>query len=191
MNGAYLIGGEDRTSSETFSGMAAATGQSLDGDFAVTPLADIAQACALAAAAFDAYRETARRARVFLEAIATALEARAEAIIARAMLESGLPQAPGRRTGPHHRPAAPVCHGRARRRLGWRGDRAALPDRQPLPRRLASRAIPLGPVAVFGASNFPLAFSVARWRHRLGPRRRLPGGGQGASGPPRHLAPGR
>ncbi|MCH5824192.1 aldehyde dehydrogenase family protein, partial [Salmonella enterica] len=38
----------------------------------------------------------------------------------------------------------------------------AQPDRQPLPRadlRLAN--VPLGPVAVFGASNFPLAFSVA------------------------------
>lgn len=47
----------------------------------------------------------------------------------------------------------------------------AQPERQPLPRadlRLAQ--VPLGPVAVFGASNFPLAFSVAaaipprRWR---------------------------
>lgn len=40
MNGAYLIGGENRTSSETFTGIAAATGQALDGDFAVTPLAE-------------------------------------------------------------------------------------------------------------------------------------------------------
>jgi alpha-ketoglutaric semialdehyde dehydrogenase len=38
----------------------------------------------------------------------------------------------------------------------------ALPDRKPMPRPdLRSRKIPLGPVAVFGASNFPLAFSVA------------------------------
>src|SRR5205085_8001320 len=45
--------------------------------------------------------------------------------------------------------------------LELRFDRA-LPDRKPLPRSdLRERHIPLGPVAVFGASNFPLAFSVA------------------------------
>jgi alpha-ketoglutaric semialdehyde dehydrogenase len=46
----------------------------------------------------------------------------------------------------------------------WNGARIdpALPDRTPLPRPdIRQRAIPLGPVAVFGASNFPLAFSVA------------------------------
>jgi hypothetical protein len=63
MNGAYLIGGENRTSSETFSGIEAATGQPLDIAFSITPLGDIAQACALAAAAFDAYRETTPAAR--------------------------------------------------------------------------------------------------------------------------------
>ncbi len=164
MNGAYLIGGENRTSSETFTGIAAATGQALDGDFAVTPLADIAQACALAAAAFDHYRETTPAARAaFLEAIATALEARAEAIIARAMLETGLPQGRlagelGRTTGQLRLFATVVREG------AWAGAmiEPALPDRQPLPRpALASRAIAVGPVAVFGASNFPLAFSVA------------------------------
>jgi NADP-dependent aldehyde dehydrogenase len=40
-------------------------------------------------------------------------------------------------------------------------DRAA-PDRRPLPKPDIRRMlIPIGPVAVFGASNFPLAFSVA------------------------------
>ncbi|MEO4008213.1 aldehyde dehydrogenase family protein, partial [Chromobacterium piscinae] len=38
----------------------------------------------------------------------------------------------------------------------------AMPQRQPLPRAdLRQRQVALGPVAVFGASNFPLAFSVA------------------------------
>ncbi|PMV39444.1 aldehyde dehydrogenase (NADP(+)), partial [Pseudomonas sp. FW305-3-2-15-C-LB1] len=38
----------------------------------------------------------------------------------------------------------------------------ALPDRAPLPRPDLRRInVPVGPVAVFGASNFPLAFSVA------------------------------
>ena len=46
----------------------------------------------------------------------------------------------------------------------WNGARIdpMLPDRTPLPRPdIRQRSIPLGPVAVFGASNFPLAFSVA------------------------------
>ena len=38
---------------------------------------------------------------------------------------------------------------------------AALPDRAPPRPDLRLRMIPLGPVAVFGASNFPLAFSTA------------------------------
>src|SRR3546814_19188463 len=39
---------------------------------------------------------------------------------------------------------------------------SAQPERQPLPRAdLRQAKVPLGPVAVFGASNFPLAFSVA------------------------------
>ena len=45
--------------------------------------------------------------------------------------------------------------------LGVRID-PALPDRAPLPRAdIRQRMVPLGPVAVFGASNFPLAFSTA------------------------------
>ena len=50
------------------------------------------------------------------------------------------------------------------RRGDFRGVRIdpAVPDRAPLPRAdIRQRQIPLGPVAVFGASNFPLAFSVA------------------------------
>ena len=50
------------------------------------------------------------------------------------------------------------------RKGGWLGLRVdpAMPDRKPLPRSdLRQRKVPLGPVVVFGASNFPLAFSVA------------------------------
>jgi alpha-ketoglutaric semialdehyde dehydrogenase len=50
------------------------------------------------------------------------------------------------------------------RRGDWIGARIdpAMPDRTPLPRAdLRQRFIPLGPVVVFGASNFPLAFSTA------------------------------
>ena len=75
----------------------------------------------------------------------------------------GLPQARitgevGRTTGQLRLFAAVLREG------SWNGARIdpALPDRTPLPRPdIRQRAVPLGPVAVFGASNFPLAFSVA------------------------------
>ena len=84
-------------------------------------------------------------------------------IIARAVAESGLPQARitgevGRTTGQLRLFAGVLREG------SWNGARIdpALPDRTPLPRPdIRQRSIPLGPVAVFGASNFPLAFSVA------------------------------
>jgi NADP-dependent aldehyde dehydrogenase len=164
MDGSYLIGGQRRTSAQTFQGIEAATGQALPGDFAVTTPEDLALACTLAEQAFDHFRETAPETRAtFLEAIATALEKRSEAIVARAMLESGLPQGRlngelGRTTGQLRLFASVVREG------DWAGvviDKA-LPERAPLPRPdLRSRQIPVGPVAVFGASNFPLAFSVA------------------------------
>ncbi len=84
-------------------------------------------------------------------------------LIVRAMAESGLPRARlegerGRTAGQLRLFAEVVRQGDF---LGARID-SALPDRQPLPRpRLGQLMIPLGPVAVFGASNFPLAFSVA------------------------------
>ena len=54
-----------------------------------------------------------------------------------------------------------------------------LPDRKPVPKPdLRRMLMPLGPVAVFGASNFPLAFSVAGRRHRLGVGGGMPGRGE-------------
>ncbi|MGY1893771.1 aldehyde dehydrogenase family protein, partial [Pseudomonas sp. SDT291_1_S447] len=54
----------------------------------------VAQACALAWAAFDKYRETSLEARAsFLEAIATQIEALGDELIERAVAETGLPHA--------------------------------------------------------------------------------------------------
>jgi alpha-ketoglutaric semialdehyde dehydrogenase len=164
MTGAYLIGAQRRTSANSFTGIAAATGEALPGEFFVTPLEDVDAACAMAADAFDAYRETTPEVRAsFIEAIAAALESRAEAIIARAMVETGLPQ--GRLTGELGRTTGQLrLFAKVVREGEWAGAaiEPALPERQPLPRpALAVRQIAVGPVAVFGASNFPLAFSVA------------------------------
>jgi len=125
---------------------------------------DVDRACELAWAAFDSYRETSLEERAtFLETIADEIEAIGEALIERAVAESGLPQARiegerGRTCGQLRLFANVV---RAGEWLDVRVD-PALPDRQPMPRAdLRQRHIALGPVAVFGASNFPLAFSVA------------------------------
>ncbi|TNC58908.1 aldehyde dehydrogenase (NADP(+)), partial [Rubellimicrobium roseum] len=99
----------------------------------------------------------------FLERIAEEIEARGAAITEVGHLETGLPRARmdgerGRTTGQLRLFASHIRQGA---HLDVRHD-AALPERKPLPRpdlRLIQR--PLGPVAVFGASNFPLAFSVA------------------------------
>jgi len=140
------------------------TGQALEPAFAEAGAQEVEQACTAAWDAFDAYRETSLEARArFLEAIADQLLALGQALIDRAVAESGLPA--GRIEGERARTVgqlrlfAEVV--RAGEFLDVRID-TALPERQPLPRPdLRLRNIALGPVAVFGASNFPLAFSVA------------------------------
>jgi alpha-ketoglutaric semialdehyde dehydrogenase len=125
---------------------------------------EIERAAALAVAAFDTYRALPlERRAALLEAIADNVVAIGDALIERAHAESGLPVARlqgerGRTVGQLRLFAKVVRDGRF---LDATID-PAQPARQPLPRsdlRLAK--IPLGPVAVFGASNFPLAFSVA------------------------------
>lgn len=122
------------------------------------------QACAAAEAASWSFGQSSRAARAeLLEAIADAIEARGAAITEIGTQETGLPAARlegerGRTTGQLRLFAQ---HIRAGDYLDRRHD-AALPDRQPAPRpelRMVQR--PIGPVAVFGASNFPLAFSTA------------------------------
>jgi NADP-dependent aldehyde dehydrogenase len=141
-----------------------ATGDVLEPAFGLATHADVAHACALAAAAFDAYRETTPQVRAsFLETIAEQIEAVGEALIERAMLETGLPRArlEGERARTCHQLRLFASVVRTGDALGVRID-PALPERKPLPRAdLRMRRIAVGPVAVFGASNFPLAFSVA------------------------------
>ncbi|MDO8439075.1 MAG: aldehyde dehydrogenase (NADP(+)) [Telluria sp.] len=131
--------------------------------FGLASDAELQQACALADAAFDTYRAIPpeRRAR-FLETIANRIMDLGTVLIERAMKESGLPQA--RLEGERSRTcnqlrlfAQVVRDGR------WQSVAldTALPERTPPRPDLRLRKIGLGPVAVFGASNFPLAFSVA------------------------------
>jgi len=120
-------------------------------------------AAAAAAAAFDAYRATPADARAtFLDRIATAIE-KDDDLIDAAQAETALPTQ--RLAGERARTANQLRMFASLVREGsWvdaRIDRA-LPARTPLPKPDIRRMlIPIGPVAVFGASNFPLAFSVA------------------------------
>lgn len=147
-----------------FRSVIAETGEPHGAPLAVNGPADVAAACGAADAAFDAYRATGREERAaFLERIAEEILAIGDSLVEMAMAESGLPRARlegerGRTVGQLRMFADVVRKGL------WQQLRIdpALPERQPLPRPdLRLRMIPVGPVAVFGASNFPLAFSTA------------------------------
>jgi 2,5-dioxopentanoate dehydrogenase len=164
LSGKLIIGRDRLDGSETFRAVDAASGQSIDPPFSAATPEHVDRACALADAAAVAFAGTTRDVRAgFLERIAENILAIGDPLIERAMVESGLPRARlegerGRTVGQLRLFAAEVRDG------GWLGVTIdpAQPDRAPLPRPdLRLRNIPLGPVAVFGASNFPLAFSVA------------------------------
>ncbi|TBV00599.1 aldehyde dehydrogenase (NADP(+)) [Phytopseudomonas dryadis] len=142
----------------------ASTGEALSYDFIQATPEEVDAAAKAAAAAYPAYRSlpAARRAD-FLDAIADQLDALGDEFVATVCRETALPSARiqgerGRTSGQMRLFAKVLRRGDF---FGARIDRA-LPDRQPLPRPdLRQYRIGLGPVAVFGASNFPLAFSTA------------------------------
>lgn len=132
-------------------------------EFAMGTPGLVDQACEAAAAAFPAYAATTRAERAaFLNAIADEIEARAAAITQIGTQETGLPEARlngerGRTTGQLRLFAQHILKGDY---LDRRHDKA-LPERTPPRPELRMIQRPIGPVAVFGASNFPLAFSTA------------------------------
>ncbi|SNR44087.1 aldehyde dehydrogenase (NADP(+)) [Puniceibacterium sediminis] len=161
LHGNHLIAGK-RVSSEARFLSAPATGSAFE--FSAGSPKLVAEACAAAEAAFAGFAATSREQRAkLLETIADEIDARGGQITEVGSAETGLPAARlqgerGRTTGQLRLFASHILAGDY---LDRRHD-AALPDRQPLPRpdlRMMQR--PVGPVAVFGASNFPLAFSVA------------------------------
>ncbi|MFJ3467113.1 aldehyde dehydrogenase (NADP(+)) [Pseudomonas sp. NPDC090201] len=144
--------------------LAAATGEQLTPAFGASTVDDVQAACELAEAAFDPYRHLSDEQRAsFLDAIAQGLLDLGDTLTERVHLESGLPKP--RLEGERMRTVNQLKLFASLLRDGrWHGAvlDSALPDRQPLPRAdLRQRRIGVGPVAVFGASNFPLAFSVA------------------------------
>ena len=165
ITGDILIGARSVPGGErVFRATNPADGSLLEPAFAFASPDEVAAACALTEAAFDAYRETGLEARArFLEAIADQITELGDALIDRAQAETGLPRA--RLEGERGRTMGQLrLFADVVRKAEWLDLRIdpALPERKPLPRSdLRLRHIALGPVAVFGASNFPLAFSVA------------------------------
>ena len=137
--------------------------QQLEPAFGLATPEDLARACQLADAAVEPYRALPLEERArFLEAIAQRILDLGPALIERASQESGLPAARlegerGRTVNQLRLFAKVVRDGHF---LEATLD-SALPERTPPRPDLRMRKIPLGAVAVFGASNFPLAFSVA------------------------------
>ena len=141
-----------------------ATGHCLQPGFIAATKEEVDLAARLSSEAFVAYSRTPGRVRgAFLRTIATKIESIAGEIVERAGRETALP--PARLQGETARTCAQLrLFADVAEEGSWvsaRIDRAD-PDRKPLPRPdIRSMLRPLGPVVVFGASNFPLAFSVA------------------------------
>jgi alpha-ketoglutaric semialdehyde dehydrogenase len=165
ITGQLLIGGAGvRGQNGEFRAIDAQSGEPFGIAFGGATREDLDAACALADDAFDRYRETTLEARaVFLETIGHNIMALGDQLISRCMAETGLPRAriEGERARTVGQLALFASVVRSGDFLDARID-PALPGRTPLPRvDLRMRNIAIGPVAVFGASNFPLAFSVA------------------------------
>jgi NADP-dependent aldehyde dehydrogenase len=125
---------------------------------------DVAAAMESAEAAFVGFRVTSGAERAaFLERIGDEILALGDELIQRANVETGLPQ--GRLTGERARTVNQLkLFAQVAREGSWVDARIDTADatRQPAPKPdLRRMLLPLGPVVVFGSSNFPLAFSVA------------------------------
>lgn len=164
IQGLALINGQPvRGHGEPFQAFDPSKNEAIGPDFNAVDAAQVEEACALAGAAFDAYRATSDHERAdFLEQIAAQILALGDELIVRAMAETGLPRA--RLEGERGRTMNQLkLFAELLREGSWQDARidTALPTRMPPRPDLRLRFVGVGPVAVFGASNFPLAFSVA------------------------------
>jgi NADP-dependent aldehyde dehydrogenase len=165
LHGRNLVGGEPAAEGEaTFRALDPARGRDIEPVFHEATTAEADRALELAAAAFEEYRERSSRERAdFLDRAAQEILDLGDALIARARAETALPEP--RLIGERARTVNQIRMFASLIREGsWveaRIDRAD-PARKPLPRPDVRRMlVPIGPVVVFGASNFPLAFSAA------------------------------
>jgi alpha-ketoglutaric semialdehyde dehydrogenase len=149
---------------KTFQAFSSTENDYLPEKFTQATIAEFETALSLAQKAFPIYSELSYEKRAqFLDAIADEIMALGDTLIVRCSSETGLPTA--RITGERGRTCSQLKMFAQLLRDGWwldaRIDKAQ-PDRQPVAKSDIRRMlIPIGPVAIFGASNFPLAFSTA------------------------------
>ena len=165
ISGKQLIGEtESAEGSIHFQARNPATGEALPIVFTEAIGNEVKQAVAVAEAAFPSYRDLTNEDRAsFLEAIADEILDLGDTLLHRAMEETSLPL--GRLTGERGRTMNQLkLFAKVVREGSWVDARidTAQPDRKPFPKAdIRQMHVPLGPVGIFGASNFPLAFSVA------------------------------
>ena len=165
LSGQSIIGCRRSTSVDaSFQGLNPATGEQLEPTYYAASAAEVDEAARIGSAAFAIYRECSGKTKAsFLRCIAANIEQLGDPLITRATEETALPAARlknelGRTCGQLRLFAELVEEG------SWVDARidSADPNRTPLKKPdVRSMLRPLGPVVVFCASNFPLAFSVA------------------------------
>ena len=165
LSGKSLLGGKRSSGNGgSFQAINPANGEKLAPTFSSATSTEVEEAAQQASEAFAVYGQASGKVKAaFLRRIADGLDAHKEELAQRAQLETALPiprltGEVGRTSGQMRLFAGVVEDG------SWVNARIdpALPERQPLARPdLRSMLRALGPVVVFGASNFPLAFSVA------------------------------
>lgn len=139
-------------------------GSSLEGNFSPATSVEIDLAINKAKAAYSKYRTLSGNQRAdFLDAIGNEIMNLGDELVQRAMAESALPE--GRIVGERGRTVNQLKSFADLIREGSWVEASidqAIPDRQPLPKSdIRKMLVPIGPVVVFTASNFPLAFSTA------------------------------
>ena len=155
---------ESEGSGQTLQSVDPVTNTLIDEKFFIASAEDVNKALPKSELAFTSFKQSASENRaVFLERIADEMEALGDILVNRAALETGLPEARiigerGRTTGQLRMFANYIREGS----YVEAAIDTANPDRTPVPKPdLRKMLIPLGPVIVFGASNCPLAYSVA------------------------------
>src|SRR5207245_3628807 len=165
LTGQSIIGLQEGVeASERFYATNPATGQTLQTGFSPATADQVERAVQIASEAFAVYGRTSGKQRgAFLRTIAAKIESLADELIGLAHQETALPKP--RRKGETVRTCLQLrLFAEIAEEGSWVGARIdrAEPARKPTPKPdIRSMLRPLGPIAVFGASNFPLAFSVA------------------------------
>ena len=165
LSGNQIIGNQlSAKGTNKFSAINPTSGVALVPEFTEATSEEIEKAFEKADEAFETFQEVTRSRRAdFLDRISDEILALGDELVERAMQETGLPEAriigERGRTMSQLKLFADVVRDGAYLEISID---TAQPERTPIPKPdLRMINIPLGPVAIFGASNFPLAFSVA------------------------------